>query len=701
MGRTAKDLGVGVILDLVALLTAVSVAVAAPGFINFQGRVLDGEGNPLAGPVDIVVAVFDAAIDGAELYHEEHLGTGLVDGVYSILIGQGTSPVGTFDADTFAADGRWLEVVIDGETLTPRQPFASVAYAFQAQIADHAATAGNADTVDGLEGADLDQSAALAAHVGDTANPHSVTAAQVGAATTGALAAHAANSAAHHARYTNGEAVSAVLASDGPGSGLDADRLDGQESAAFASATALATLQATVSSQAAAIIALQNQVTALQELLHHFSRSGNDLFITGANLHIRDGSGNTYGAVNGLGNLIVGYNELRNDGTDDRSGSHNLVVGRGNNYRGYGGFVAGQLNTVAAAYASVSGGERNAATSDYSSVSGGGHNTASASHASVSGGEYNTATGNSSLVAGGYENEAFASWSAILGGWSNWTGDPAVTPTDHNIGTDATISGGRGNIASGLESSVSGGRDNTASGYGASVSGGRHNVASGDYSSVAGGGDESDLGGNEAFAHYSAILGGNANRTGDPAPTPTNHTMGEASSISGGIGNIASGADASVSGGSGNQAFADYSAILGGETNWAGDPATPPTDHSIAARSTISGGHNNKAYGIESTVSGGNSNVASGWLSSVSGGEANTASGERSSVSGGSSNQATAGFSSISGGWGNAASGGNSSVSGGQNNTASGNYSSVGGGNLRSVGGTHDWRAGSCYFCDN
>ena len=41
---------------------------------------------------------------------------------------------------------------------------------------------------------------------------------------------------AHHARYTNGEAVNAVLAADGSGSGLDADKLDGQEANAYAGA---------------------------------------------------------------------------------------------------------------------------------------------------------------------------------------------------------------------------------------------------------------------------------------------------------------------------------------------------------------------------------------------------------------------------------------------------------------------------------
>jgi len=50
------------------------------------------------------------------------------------------------------------------------------------------------------------------------------------------LAAHAANASAHHAPYTDAGAVAAIKAADGPGSGLDADLLDGQHASAFASA---------------------------------------------------------------------------------------------------------------------------------------------------------------------------------------------------------------------------------------------------------------------------------------------------------------------------------------------------------------------------------------------------------------------------------------------------------------------------------
>ena len=116
---------------------------------------------------------------GTQLYGETHSGVALVDGVFNLLLGTGSVVVGSFDADLFAAQNRYLEVIVNAEVLEPRQPFSSVAYALQSEeseAAAYAATAGDADTVDGSHAASLDQSA----HVSDTGNPHGVTAGQVG-----------------------------------------------------------------------------------------------------------------------------------------------------------------------------------------------------------------------------------------------------------------------------------------------------------------------------------------------------------------------------------------------------------------------------------------------------------------------------------------------------------------------------------------
>jgi hypothetical protein len=208
---------------------------------------------------------------------------------------------------------------------------------------------------------------------------------------------------------------------------------------------------------------LAQRVAALETLLKHFSRDGDEVIITGANLHIVNGLGST-GCINeqgqkisdcpsGLGNLIVGYNESRGDfGPDLRTGSHNVVVGQRHNFSRFGGLVVGNFNEISGDFAVVSGGRFNTASGFAASISGGATNTASGSQASVTGGAGNTASG------------AFAS-----------------------------VSGGASNTASGLVAAVSGGQDNRASGRAAavsgdvsSVSGGRNRTAAGDFDWVAG-----------------------------------------------------------------------------------------------------------------------------------------------------------------------------------------------------------------------
>ena len=133
----------------------------------------------------------------------------------------------------------------------------------------------------------------------------------------------------------------------------------------------------------------------------HFSRSGDDITISGANLHIVNGTGLTDALPNGLGNVIIGYNEEREItevDENDRSGSHMLVVGTGNNYSSYGGIVVGEYNTASGPWSSVSGGGWNEASGRSSSVSGGHSNTANRDYASVSGGAGNRASGTASVV---------------------------------------------------------------------------------------------------------------------------------------------------------------------------------------------------------------------------------------------------------------------------------------------------------------
>jgi hypothetical protein len=181
---------------------------------------------------------------------------------------------------------------------------------------------------------------------------------------------------------------------------------------------------------------LARRIQALEYKLQYVTGGVNEVVITGANLRIVNGLDAT-GTTNGLGNLIVGYNEPRDVlGPDVRTGSHNIVVGNLHNFSSFGGLVVGQFNEISEQFASVSGGVGNAATGSFSSISGGISNTASANGASVSGGLSNRAHSSLSWVGGGTQNTASANF--------------------------ASVSGGLGNRASGQASSVSGGHNRSA-----------------------------------------------------------------------------------------------------------------------------------------------------------------------------------------------------------------------------------------------
>lgn len=133
---------------------------------------------------------------------------------------------------------------------------------------------------------------------------------------------------------------------------------------------------------------------------------------TGANVYVNSGSGTTSGTVNGLGNLIVGYDE----GSSSKTGSHNLILGSYHGYTSYGGMVGGYANDIGSAYSSVVGGSYNEATGTTSVVVGG---------------YYNEATGHRSAVLGGYSNDASGSYTGVLGGFANEASGSYATVTGY------------------------------------------------------------------------------------------------------------------------------------------------------------------------------------------------------------------------------------------------------------------------------
>jgi hypothetical protein len=125
-------------LALFLLLLPLLARSQVPAQIGYQGLLLAADGTPRNGSADLILRVWSSAISSAPddlLFEESHPDVTLADGVFSIQIGTGTAAIGVLGEATFSDVGRWLEIVVDGEALAPRQRFASVAYALQCQTA--------------------------------------------------------------------------------------------------------------------------------------------------------------------------------------------------------------------------------------------------------------------------------------------------------------------------------------------------------------------------------------------------------------------------------------------------------------------------------------------------------------------------------------------------------------------------------------
>jgi uncharacterized coiled-coil protein SlyX len=163
---------------------------------------------------------------------------------------------------------------------------------------------------------------------------------------------------------------------------------------------------------------------------------GPNLVFEGINVHIRNKRHSTT-VVDGLGNLIIGYNEIGDEAglfypPPVRNGSHNLIVGAGHSYSSAGGFVAGYRNTIGSSFSTVAGGFLNVANGEHSSVAGGLLNVASGEYSAVCGGMQNDTATFASSVTGGSYNE-----SELMVSSTNENADNAMDSASNN--TDPEI----------------------------------------------------------------------------------------------------------------------------------------------------------------------------------------------------------------------------------------------------------------------
>lgn len=141
----ARELARLIVVVSSLLVITIPLSAEPPADISYQGQLLDADGNPLGGPVDLQIRIYESFSPSpgeVALFVEDHAGMEITTGgVFSITLGGGSTVSGTLGPETFEGSNRYLEVHVNGERLSPRQPFNSVPYAFHASRAENAGAA--------------------------------------------------------------------------------------------------------------------------------------------------------------------------------------------------------------------------------------------------------------------------------------------------------------------------------------------------------------------------------------------------------------------------------------------------------------------------------------------------------------------------------------------------------------------------------
>lgn len=111
---------VGGLFDALEIL-----AQGAPMLLTYQGRLTDASGNPITSGVPMSFRILDGL--GAEVWAEAHGSVAVDRGIFSVMLGSITP----LSPPLFSDEVRWLEVTINGETLTPNVRITSSAYVIQ------------------------------------------------------------------------------------------------------------------------------------------------------------------------------------------------------------------------------------------------------------------------------------------------------------------------------------------------------------------------------------------------------------------------------------------------------------------------------------------------------------------------------------------------------------------------------------------
>jgi len=112
----------------IVVVLALDVRAEAPEMFRYQGRLVDGT-NLVNATLPMSFKLYDAQ-SGGNLVYEDSSSVLVVDGLYSTMVGDNTVFGSLTNAMTNAAV--YLELTVNGETLSPRERLVSVPYVLNA-----------------------------------------------------------------------------------------------------------------------------------------------------------------------------------------------------------------------------------------------------------------------------------------------------------------------------------------------------------------------------------------------------------------------------------------------------------------------------------------------------------------------------------------------------------------------------------------
>jgi len=195
-GRKREKFLMGAV-GLFILLTVMSgMAYAVPMTFNYQGYLVDSNGDPVDGTVNLTFRIYTVSTGGSDVWNETHASVPVGNGVFNVILGESTALTTTIiDGERYLG----VEVESDGE-MTPRQKLTGVAFSIRAGLAE--------SVVDGIV-------------TTDSLSDNAVNEAKI------------ANGAVTSGKLSGGASLAEILDDDGTGSNLDSDLLDGLDSSVF------------------------------------------------------------------------------------------------------------------------------------------------------------------------------------------------------------------------------------------------------------------------------------------------------------------------------------------------------------------------------------------------------------------------------------------------------------------------------------